>query len=171
LTSVGHSLTGVSLGLLVMPRGLHPRTRALYLFGFALLANIPDLRLPGWGHDRYEISHSLFVNLALLLALLLPLMIRPGFRARLGGLRAILAGAGAWLSHLVLDSFYDHGKGVAILWPLSAARLNLSLPWFSSLRGTWGWDGHTARVVAIELVFYGALVVTALLVRGRGKTR
>ena len=33
---------------------------------FVALANLPDWPLPNWGHDRHDISHSIFVNVGLI---------------------------------------------------------------------------------------------------------
>jgi len=77
----------------------------------------------------------------------------------------VACGIAAWLSHLLLDSFYNHGRGIAIYWPLSEGRFELSMPWFSTLHGSWALDDHTARVVAIELAFYSPLVLGALAFR------
>jgi len=40
---------------------------------FGLIANIPDARIPGWGHYKYYISHSIFVTGALVAVALLGL--------------------------------------------------------------------------------------------------
>ena len=117
---MGHGLTGAALGLLATPAGAGRGRLLATLVAFAALANIPDLPLPGWGHSRYDISHSVFVNLPLALVLALALWRWRGLR-----LRVTLLGAAAWCSHLLLDSMYNHGKGVAIFWPLSAGRLAL----------------------------------------------
>ena len=69
----------------------------------------------------------------------------------------------AWLSHLLLDSFYNHGRGVLIFWPLSRARLNLAIPWFATLqRPLSQFRAHTARVLLIEVMVYGAVFGAAL---------
>ncbi len=150
---MGHGLTGAALGLLATPAGAGRGRLLATLVAFAALANIPDLPLPGWGHSRYDISHSVFVNLPLALVLALALWRWRGLR-----LRVTLLGAAAWCSHLLLDSMYNHGKGVAIFWPLSAGRLALPLPWFSTAHGPlWRPDLHLLKVMAVELAFYGAL--------------
>lgn len=175
MTLVGHGLTGAALGLLATPRDAGwPRTLAMLVI-FAALGNTPDLPLPGWGHNLYEVSHSLPVTLALVALLGAALWSWPATRRRLGG-RTLLLGAAAWCSHLLLDSFYNHGKGVAIFWPLSRASLNLALPWFSTVRKPlWQPELHTFKVMAVELAFYGTafLLVAGLrrvLFRRRGAT-
>jgi len=78
------------------------------------------------------------------------------------------AGAGglAWLSHMLLDSFYNHGQGVAIFWPLSDARLALPIPWFSVVYGVPpSLTPEMARAFAIELICYAPLVLAAIVAR------
>lgn len=158
MTLVGHGLTGAALGLLATPRDAsRPRALACLLV-FAALANVPDMPLPYWGHDRYEVSHSLFVLLGLMVVIGPVLWRWRRANELVGGPRTILLGAAALGSHLLLDSLYNHGKGVAIFWPVSAARLDLALPWFSTAHGPlWRPDLHLLRIMAVELVFYGGL--------------
>jgi membrane-bound metal-dependent hydrolase YbcI (DUF457 family) len=166
MTPVGHSLFGASLAVAAMPRGASRRRRLAMLVSFAALANIPDLRLPMWGHERYDISHSIFVNAGLIALLAVTLVFLPRARRAVGGTAVIICGAAAWLSHLLLDSFYNHGKGVAILWPFSKGRLALPISWFDNLHlplPHFGW--HTARVMGIELLAYGTLFVLVCLAR------
>ena len=161
MTSIGHSLTGIALGVLSLPQQASPRRCIFHVAAFTLLPNLPDLSLPGWGHDRYYFSHSLFVNLLLMLAALVVCAWGRRLRNGLGGWPVLGAAAGAWLSHLLLDSFYNHGLGVAIFWPFSTARLNLTLPWFSILDAPlWSWQA--LRVSLIELAFYLPLVGLAV---------
>ena len=67
MTSVGHCLTGLSFASLIVPRSWERREKAVAFAAFAFVANAPDLPLPLWGHYNYRVSHSLFVNLALVL--------------------------------------------------------------------------------------------------------
>jgi membrane-bound metal-dependent hydrolase YbcI (DUF457 family) len=84
----------------------------------------------------------------------------------LGGWPLVWAGTAAWLSHLLLDSFYSHGKGVRIFWPLSLDALNLPMPWFDVLQV--GIPPHVAlRIFAVEFAFYGSLLGLCLLWRAR----
>ena len=46
LTTVGHSIMGVTIGALAIPPTWHPRVRASLLVGFAALVSVPDLRVP-----------------------------------------------------------------------------------------------------------------------------
>jgi hypothetical protein len=114
MTPVGHSLVGASLGVVSLPRYRTTRTKVLFLAGFILLANVPDFAFTGWGHDRYDVSHSVFVALAVLGGVAGLMAIWRRAREAIGGWWIVAAGAAAWLSHLLLDSFYSHGQGIAI---------------------------------------------------------
>ena len=164
MTMVGHSLLGFSLGALAIPRGWARRPKLLAFGVFGLLAGGPDLPAPFWGHSQYLISHSLFVNLGLIAGVVALAAACPRQRAALGGWPLVWAGTAAWLSHLLLDSFYSHGKGVRIFWPLSLDALNLPMPWFDVLQV--GIPPHVAlRIFAVEFVFYGSLLGLCVLWR------
>ena len=162
MTSVGHCLTGLSLAALVVPRSWERREKVAAFAAFTLVANAPDLPLPFWGHYSYRVSHSLFVNLALI-AVVAPLLLNSGARRGEAAWRWVVAGgAAAWLSHLLLDSFYSHGHGIRIFWPVSDAALNLAVPWFHVLRRGSPPDLATLRILATEAVCYGLLLVACL---------
>ncbi len=112
VTTVGHSLTGLSIAVLTLPRGQSLRWYVLMGLCFVFFANVSDFPLPGWGHGFYHISHSVFVTL-LLASLLAVLLLWPTFRVPVGG-RVIVVWSATWLSHMVLDSMYAHGRGIAI---------------------------------------------------------
>lgn len=166
MTTVGHSLTGLSLAVLTLPRG---KTLLWYLVVghfFVFFANVPDFPLAGWGHDSYQVSHSIFVT-ALLASLLGLLFLLPRFSEQVGR-TVVIAWSAAWFSHLLLDALYNHGQGIGIFWPLSDAHLSLPLPWFETL--TWPpKSAHNLRVFLIELGVYGALLLAALFVRSRSR--
>lgn len=167
MTSVGHTLTGFGLATLLLPASERPLWRRPVLHLCAFAANVPDLPLPGWGHDRYEVSHSLFVTLALLAVLAAAPLASGPLRERLGGYPVLLAVSAAWFSHLLLDSLYSHGRGIGILWPLSDAHLALPVSWFHTLRlDPWA-QAHNLRVLAVELAFYGPLLALCVLLRRR----
>ena len=112
MTPIGHTLTGLTIGCVVLPTRFSARSKMLTLAVFALLANVPDFRLPGWGHDRYDISHSVFVTAVGVVVLGMFAGVATRGRGILSP--ALLVGGGlAWYSHLLLDSFYSHGKGIA----------------------------------------------------------
>ncbi|MGQ0603716.1 MAG: metal-dependent hydrolase [Anaerolineales bacterium] len=168
MTQVGHSLMGLAVGVVCAPRQLSWRSRLGYGVVFAALANLPDLPVPNWGHDRYDISHSVFVNLLLIVVTWITLGWRADLRRSLGGWPVLLGGGLAWLSHLLLDSFYNHGMGVAIFWPFSEASLVLPIPWFSVVPSPPPFTlAHLQEFVA-EFVSYSPLVLIALALRRAG---
>ena len=165
VTPVGHSITGATIAVLSIPRAWRLWVKASLVAAFIVLANVPDLRLPYWGHERYDISHSIFVNTALIVLFSLPLLLSSRFR-RLGGMPVLVGVALAWLSHLLLDTFYGHGGGLGMFWPFSKAHVSLAIPWFETLgRPLPHVDSHTARVCLIELLSYGTILVVALVAR------
>jgi membrane-bound metal-dependent hydrolase YbcI (DUF457 family) len=169
MTSVGHCLTGLCLASLVVPRGWERRQRRAAFAAFTLAANVPDLPLPLWGHFSYRVSHSLFVNLALVAALVGLLIVFRRARPDAAWWCVVAGGGAAWLSHLLLDSFYSHGWGVRIFWPFSDAALNLPLPWFQVPRRDSFGDPAALRIFAVEAIFYGALLGACLVWRRRWK--
>jgi membrane-bound metal-dependent hydrolase YbcI (DUF457 family) len=134
---------------------------------FTLVATAPDLPFPFWGHYSYRVSHSLFVNLAVVAAVVGLLIVPRARRSEAAWRWVVAGGAAAWLSHLLLDSFYSHGHGIRIFWPLSDAALNLPLPWFHVLRPDSFGDPAALRILATEAVFYGALLGACLIWRRR----
>ncbi len=164
MTTVGHSLTGLSIAVLTLPRGKSLTWYLLVGHMFVFFANVPDFPLPYWGHANYEVSHSLFVTGMLIIPLALLLLI-PAVNDKIGT-KITAAWAIAWLSHMVLDSLYSHGNGIGIFWPLSDAHLSLPLPWFNTL--TWPpFTEHNRDVFGIELAVYGTVLVLCLLLRRR----
>ena len=62
MTTIGHSLSGLSIAVLTLPRG---RSLLWYVVAghlFVFFANIPDYPFPGWGHEAYQVSHSIFLT-------------------------------------------------------------------------------------------------------------
>jgi membrane-bound metal-dependent hydrolase YbcI (DUF457 family) len=169
MTSVGHCLTGLSFASLVVPRSWERKEKLAAFAAFTLVANTPDLPLPFWGHFNYRVSHSLFVNLALVSALVGLLLGHRAWRSQKAWKWVVVAGAAAWLSHLLLDSFYSHGRGVRIFWPLSDGALNLAIPWLHVLRRSSSPDLANLRVFIVEALWYGALLAACLIWRRRFK--
>ncbi len=171
MSPVGHSLTGLAILAAVLPsRSLK---RPLFLFGtastFVLFANIPDLPLPNWGHDRYDISHSIFSTTlgVICLVCLYRAWLNGKAKPQLHG-HLIYFGAFAWYSHLLLDSFYNHGRGIGVMWPLGEGRLNLPLPWFETLRIYSKNDilsPHSLRIYATEGIAYGIVLLAIITLR------
>ena len=162
VTTVGHSLTGLSIAVLTLPREQSLRWYVLMGLCFVFFANVPDFSLPGWGHGFYHVSHSVFMTL-LLASLLALLFLWPTFRVPVGG-RVIVVWSAAWLSHMVLDSMYAHGRGIAIFWPFSDAHLAMPVPWFETLQMP-ARSAHNLRVFAIEAMVYGATLVACVGLR------
>ena len=165
MTQIGHSITGAALGILAMPATGRTRRKACVIVACVVLANVPDFPLSCWGHQRYDVSHSLFVNLAAARVFVLPLLLCSRLRNRLGGRAVVVGGAAAWLSHLLLDTFYNHGHGLAMFWPLSKARLALPISWFETATPLPHFDSHTARVWGIEFLSYGLVLIAVLFLR------
>lgn len=170
MTTVGHSLMGMSIGVLCVPARWGVWSKVGLLAAFAALGNAPDiansLTPSGW----YGLCHSIFVNGAAMIALgliaWLLLARRPGWR------RVIIGGQAAWASHLLLDATYSHGRGVHIFRPFSSAALVLTVPWFSTLKLPW--SDHTAenlKTFAIEGMFYGGILLACVCVRIARKRR
>jgi membrane-bound metal-dependent hydrolase YbcI (DUF457 family) len=165
MTFVGHSLMGASLAQAAVPANASWKQWLLIVNIYVLLAFFPDLPLPGWGHSRYFFSHSLFVNLILIIPLA---CLACYYRSSKGVVSyPLVAGAiVAWLSHFPLDALYNHGQGVAIYWPFSKAVLNLPLPWFTTLDMRQPLNAvHNTRVFLVEALFYLPLFVAAWLGR------
>ena len=158
MTTVGHILMGTAIGVLCLPEHKSARWKAAYFAAFALLPNIPDLPFPNWGHYRYDLSHSLLVNLILSLAAAFLLWRK---KVIVPGGKILFAGAAAWLSHLLLDSLYGDGPGVAIFWPFSDAYLHLPIPWFAVVRTAPQLTTELFREFAMEFASYFPLVVLA----------
>jgi len=166
MTPVGHSLFGATVAMAVIPT-MAGRWRTCGIVAVCVAAAlIPDYRISGWGHYRYEVSHSVLVNLALMVPLALGAYLVGPLRRLVGGGRVVVGVGAAWLSHLLLDSFYNHGRGVGVLWPVSRWRLTLPIPIFESLQSTSrGIDVHMVRIASVELVAYSAVLLVAMMVR------
>lgn len=162
MTPVGHSLTGAALALVALRSVEQPTVRRIgfTVAAFVLLANVPDLPLPNWGHERYQISHSLLVIGLLIVAVTTVFIVSRKLCRAVGGVRVVLFGATACLSHLLLDTFYNHGLGLAMFWPLSDARVALPIPWFETIKPPMV-SLQNLKTFAIEFVCYAPLVATA----------
>ena len=162
MTTIGHSLTGLSLAALTLPVG---RSRRWYIIAaaiFVFFANVADFPLPGWGHSAYHVSHSVFVT-ALLASLVALLLFWPTFHAKVG-VKVIAAWSIAWLSHLPLDSMYAHGQGIAIFWPFSEAHLAMPVPWFETVSLP-ARTVENLRVFGVETAVFGAALIASIGLR------
>jgi membrane-bound metal-dependent hydrolase YbcI (DUF457 family) len=166
MTSIGHTLAGIAIGIVSMPKSAAAKTKVAHLTAFALLANIPDFPLENWGHDRYDVSHSIFVNLLLIGIVMVLSAFLQKARTQIGGWQVLVGGALAWLSHLLLDSFYNHGLGIALFWPFFEARLILPIPWFSVVYEVPPpITPLMVREFLVELISYLPFVVLAILIK------
>lgn len=177
MTLVGHVLTGTAIGLTVMPEYPRKSQKTIHLLVFAFLATMPDWPFKNWGHDKYYISHSIFTNLLFIGLAWIILFIIPRLWKKYSvssetwivSWQLIVGGSVAWLSHLLLDTFYNHGKGVAMFWPVSDARLALPIPWLAlSIRPFFANVAGNARIFLLELVTFFPLVMLALILRKSG---
>lgn len=114
-----------------------------------------------WGHRGA--AHSI-VFAALLAAALAGI-------TRLAGQRALLPFLTSWAviaSHGILDAFTDGGKGIALFWPFSDARVFAS--WRPIPVAPIGVDFLSARgwhCVVVELLLFAPLVIAAFWPRRR----
>jgi len=152
----------MAIAALALPQAQSRRWYLWMLFAFGFFANLPDYPLPGWGHVSYHVSHSIFVT-ALLAALMALLLLWPTFHERVGR-RVLVAWSIAWFSHMVLDSMYNHGQGIAIFWPVSDAHLAMPVTWFETVRLPVKSE-HNLRVFAIETVVFGAALLACIGIR------
>jgi membrane-bound metal-dependent hydrolase YbcI (DUF457 family) len=167
MTVVGHSFVGATVAVAIAPWAQTRRARIAILAAFALLANVPDWPLPGWGHDLYDVSHSVFTNLGLMVVAGGAALCFRRVRRVKGLGRLAVGGVLAWASHFVLDATYNHGRGIRIFWPFSRARLTLTLPWFETLRQPVpDFHHHAASVFGIEMLVYGSIFVLVCAARG-----
>ena len=166
MTPVGHSLTGIVIGIFSIPKICSDRIRIVYLIFFIILANIPDLPIQGWAHDNYRISHSIFVNMGFIAVITIVLWLWGNIRTKIGGWEVVIGGILAWLSHFLLDLFYNRARGIMIFWPFSEARLNLPIPWFSILgRSSPLISMHSLKILLIELASYFPFILVAVWFR------
>jgi membrane-bound metal-dependent hydrolase YbcI (DUF457 family) len=164
MTFVAHSIVGLTVATIIMPKTFKVYQKSLLFVIFVAFANLPDLTRPGYGHELYYLSHSIFVNLILLLIVVMPFLLSEKLRNRIGGFPVLIGCAICWLSHLLLDSMYNHGQGIAMFWPFSDARLALPVPFFETLKGgdTY-FSSHSIKVFLIEIAFYGSFFAIAQL--------
>lgn len=166
MTQFGHLIIGISCGSLTGPPKLTRLQRMLLILLFASAANIPDIAVKGWGHDKYYFSHSVFVSLALIGFLFAAWFILCSFFKRDKHYRVVISLAFAWLSHLLLDSFYNHGLGIRIFWPISDSALSMPMPWLNVKDVSipfFAW--HNTKIYLIEILTFVPILFLCLLLR------
>jgi hypothetical protein len=167
MTPVGHILTGVAIGVACMPEDKPKKWKAVFLGIFGVIANFPDFQLSYAEHRVYYTpSHSLVVNAVLILMLIAWLYLLKDLREKMGGWKVIIGGSLAWLSHLLLDTFYSNGDGLALFWPFSYKHISLPIPWFKSVRDVPPpFTTDTIHILLVEGAVYGTLLVIVILLR------
>lgn len=71
----------------------------------------------------------------------------------------------AWYSHLLLDTLYNHGYGLAMFWPVSDRSIALPVPWLSRGDREHVLSLHNVMVAVYEFLTFTPLVVMAYLVK------
>jgi hypothetical protein len=174
MTLVGHMLTGTAIGVVTMPNYPRTRQKTIFLLVFALLATVPDWPFRNWGHAKYYVSHSIFINLLLIGIVGTILYIAPRTWRKHSLIPAthslswqvMLGGSLAWMSHLLLDTFYNHKKGLAMFWPLSSARLALPIPWLAvASRPFLPVTTGNLRIILLDFLTFFPLVIFAIIIR------
>ena len=169
MTSLGHTLVGASVGLLCMPAMDKSFARFLFMVGIIAVASLPDWPLPGWGHYRLEISHSVIVNGGAMLCIVLGMRSLAGstykrYRLATGGLLA------AWCSHFLMDTLYVDSSMV-LFWPLSDAAVSLPVPWLKTMPHVPPpFDHRILEIFLFELFTFAPLLVLAICIRRRART-
>jgi membrane-bound metal-dependent hydrolase YbcI (DUF457 family) len=164
MTPIGHTLTGLAIGYLVVPRDTPPKQKAITLGVFAILASAPDLPFPYWGHNDYRISHSLVMTtLGIVLIggfFAIKYRGRPPFTPTM-----LIAGAIAWYSHILLDTMYNHAIGLEVGWPLFDYRLRLPVSWQSPGNKHAIFSMHNVKVAVYEILTFGPLLMLSILAK------
>ncbi len=102
---------GVSIGVLAGPRFATRLGGAGFLGACAMAADVPDLARRFAGQPHYNICHSVPVNLIAMALVVGAAWLWPAAGRRAGGRRGRACIGAAWLSHMLLDSMYNHGRG------------------------------------------------------------
>jgi len=168
MTSLGHTLVGASIGLLCMPAMDKAHHRISFTLGMIAISSLPDWPIPGWGHYRLDVSHSIVVNGGAMLCLAVGLRSLAGSTFRQYRLAAVGAMA-AWMSHFLLDMLYADSS-LAIFWPLSKASLSLPIPWLKTLpHAPPPFDRQILQIFMFEALTFLPLLSLAAAMRMRGR--
>jgi membrane-bound metal-dependent hydrolase YbcI (DUF457 family) len=161
MTFVGHSLVGLSFAAAGAPELRRKRflvTAAL----FVLFANFPDL---AFRIIPYYESHTL-VTVLVILGAAAAVMGICRRREMLAEGQLILLGNLAVISHLLLDTFYNHGQGLMLFWPLSDSRQAFPIPWLSVLKPPlFPVTERHVKVWLLEFATFAPLLMLVLLGR------
>ncbi len=159
MSPVGHSLVGLAIGVMAIDARQPLSRRVGVLAAFVAAANLPDWPLPYWGHSAYSISHSLPVTAGLIALIAGIVKVCRPHKSR----TLLFALAAAWLSHLLLDSLYAHGKGVGVGWHFMDYRLRFPVPWLQTIDLRQSLIAHhNLSVYAFEFATFGPLGLLAI---------
>lgn len=162
MSPVGHSLIGATVGVALWPQFEGRKQRLVVLLGMIAAANIPDLPLPFWGHTSYRVSHSVFSGLVVATIIFLAMQASPLGRNRRKLNMVFWAATLALVSHYLLDTLYNHGKGLPMFWPFSDVRVALPIPWFAHMDGVNVLSWHNLQIGLVELAAFGTLSLMVL---------
>jgi len=166
MTSLGHTLVGASVGLLCLPALDKGSARFLFLVGMIAVASLPDWPIPGWGHYRLDISHSVIVNGGAMLGMSLFMRGLAGsaykrYRLAIAGVLAV------WGGHLLMDTLYADSSMV-LFWPLSDIAVSLPVPWLKTMPHVPPpFDDRILEIFLFEGLTFAPLLVLALTIRRR----
>ena len=170
VTSLGHTLVGASIAMLCTPAKYDMRRRLVVILALILIASLPDWPIPGWGHQRLDISHSIIVNMALLLCLLVAAggltgnMLRQNIPLAVG---IIIA----WMSHFLLDTLYGDSS-LHMLWPVSKVGVSLPVPWLKTMPHVPPpFDQSIMNILIFETVTFLPLMLIASVLRLRKRSQ
>lgn len=165
MSPIGHSLIGATIAATLWYKRSSLRVRTKFLCGTIVAANLPDLPFPYWGHTRYDISHSIFSGMTVVVFYTLLARLTSLRNTFSGNWRFIAAGTLAIYSHYFLDTLYNHGKGMAPFWPFSEARVALPITWLAHMQLEPLFSSHNLTVWTIEFAVFGSLSAMILLTR------
>ena len=171
MTSLGHSLVGASVGVLCMPAMDKLYRRLIIFVAIIAMANLPDWPIPSWGHFRLVASHSIIVNGAGIVCLVVGLHLQ-GALLRKPHRRVIIGLIVAWVSHFLLDALYVDSR-LTLFWPLSEVTVSLPVPWLKTLPHVPPpFDERIIRILMLEtMTFLPLLVLAAAIRRWRASAR
>lgn len=131
MTTLGHTLVGASIAMICTPVAHSTRRLFVVMVIMVMVASLPDWPIPVWGHHCLEISHSIIVNAALLLFLM---VVAFGFAGGIlrKNLPLVFGIIIAWMSHFLMDTLYSDSS-LTMFWPISKAGVSLPIPWLKTM--------------------------------------
>ena len=169
MPGLGHIAVGVAAGRLHVDGAAGRRRLAAAMTGFAALSVLPDADVIAFAfgipYDAPFGHRGAFHSVAA--GLLLGLLV--GLTDRRRPLRTALLASLVAVSHGLLDTLTNGGRGIAVLWPLSDERF--FAPWRPLQVSPIGWaalSGFGLRGMLKELVWFLPLLLYAFWPRPRG---